>query len=346
MPASRTHPASGIALTAMFLAHFGLAAPATAFEPGGVFWAPGSCGSPCGVFEITGGGSFNAGALIGAASSSPGQIAWSADLQTLYLTEYGTARVLRISNAGAVDPFATGISGPTGLALLADGRLLVVSYGDEVVIDISAGGDFTGAPSFASGFAAPRNLLQLENGSLLLADQSLNRVFDISGGGDFTGAEAFAYGFSSGPYDLVQDESGRIFASTKGPIFEITSGVDVSQTTSFASGIRFMGLTIDGDGRLLASELNTGRVFDVSEGGDHFASADPFAEGLPGYGDTALDALPGGELPPPPVVVPALGPFGTALLIGVLAAGGLFATRSQGLRGRSSEDTRLHQAHR
>jgi hypothetical protein len=96
---------------------------------------------------------------------------------------------------------------------------------------------------------------------------------------------------------------------------------------------------------LLASELNTGRVFDVSEGGHDFASADPFAEGLPGYGDTALDALPGGELPPPPVVVPALGPFGIALLIGVLAAGGLFATRSQGLRGRNSEDTRLHQAH-
>lgn len=344
MPASRTRPAFGITLAVMFLAHFGLAASAAAFEPGAVFWAPGGCGSPCGVFEITGGGSFSAGDLVGAASDSPGQIAWSADLQTLYLTEYGSDRVLRISSAGVVDAFATGISGPTGLALLADGRLLVVSYRDEVVIDISAGGDFTGAAPFANGFSSPRNLLELEDGSLLLADQTLKRVFDISGGGDPTGAEAFAYGFSSGPFDLVQDESGRIFASTKGPVFDITSGGEVSEATSFASGIRFMGLTIDGDDRLLASEFLTGRVFDISEGGDDFASADPFAEGLPGYGDTALDALPGGDLPPPPAVVPALGPFGTALLMGVLAAGGLFATRSQGLRGRNSDDTRLRQA--
>ena len=70
------------------------------------------------------------------------------------MTEYGSDRVLRISSSGVVDAFATGISGPTGLVLLADGRLLVVSYRDEVVIDISAGGDFTGATPFASGFSS------------------------------------------------------------------------------------------------------------------------------------------------------------------------------------------------
>jgi hypothetical protein len=246
-----------ISLVAIALADFGLAAPATAFETGDVFWAPGGCETPCGVFDITGGGSITAGDLVGATSSSPGQIAWSNDLETVYITEFDTDRVLAISNAGVVTTFATGIDGPTGLLRVDDGRLLGVSYYDGAVYDISAGGDFSSATAFATGFDSPRNLTQLANGKILLADQGVESVFDITTGGDFTGAQAFAYGFAQGPYDLVQDGAGQIFASTRGPVFNITSGGDFSGAAAFASGVSFIGLAVDADQRLLAGEFNS-----------------------------------------------------------------------------------------
>jgi hypothetical protein len=309
-----------MALAAIVLAHFGLAAASTAFEIGDVFWAPGGCDTPCGVFDITGGGSITAGDLIGATSSSPGQIAWSSDFQTLYMTEFDTNRVLAISSAGVVTPFATGINGPTGLLRTADGPLLAVSYYAGAVYDVSTGGDFSSAVAFATGFDLPRNLLQLANGHILLADQGLERVFDITNGGDSAGAQGFAYGFSQGPYDIAQDAAGRIFASTRGPVFDITAGGDFSGSPAFAHSVNFISLAVDGEGRLLAGEFLSGDVFDISAGGD-FSAATAFAQNIPGFGDTSLDSITGAALPPP--AVPALGRNALVLLAICLGALGM-----------------------
>jgi hypothetical protein len=335
MTLSRNFLSSRIKLAALVLAHFGLAVSATAFEAGEVFWAPGGCDSPCGVFDITGGGSITAGHLVGATQSSPGQVAWSTDFQTLYITQFDTDAVLEISNAGVASSFATGIDGATGLLRVDDGRLLAVSYWTGVVFDISAGGDFSSAVPFATGFDAPRNLLQLASGQILLADQGLERVFDITNGGDSTAAQGFAYGFSQGPYDLVQDDAGRIFASTRGPVFNITSGGDFSGAAAFAYGVNFIGLAVDGDQRLLGGEFNSGEVFDISAGGD-FSAATAFAQNAPGFGDTALDSIRGVVAPPP--AVPALGRNSLVLLAVCLGALGMQlssrASRSKRVSGR------------
>jgi hypothetical protein len=250
---------------------------------------------------------------------------WSADYETMYISEFFMNRILSISSAGVVSTFATGISRPTGLIRLSDGRILAASFRDQVVIDISGGGDFSTSTPFASGFSIPRNMFQFADGSILLADQGNNSAIDITAGGDFSGVQGFAYGIPRGPFDLVQDVSGRVLASSFDGVFEITLGGDLSAAIPFATGIEFIGLAIDGDGRTLATDFDTSNVFDISAGGD-FSSAVPFAQGLPGFGDTSLDSVP--ELLSA-ALVPALGAAGSSLLgIALLSFGLMISRRS------------------
>ena len=292
--------------------------PAPAFDPGDVFWGSGTCGSPCGLFEVTGGGSIGAGQLVAATTRVPGQMAWSADFQTLYVGEWDLDRIAALPNAGSPSVFATGVRGPTGLLRAGDGRLLAASYDDRAVYDVSAGGDFGAATAFATGLGRPRNLVQLRSGAILVADQNGGRVLDIRAGGDFALAQGLAYGFSSGPFDLAEDPEGRVFASSFDGVYDVSAGGDFSAAAPFAHGQEFIGLTVDAQGRLLAVAFDSDRVYDVSAGGD-FSAAAPFAQGMPGFGDTLLDTLPGG--PGTPVAIPALGAWGLALLAaGLLAA--------------------------
>jgi len=93
---------------------------ASAFEPGDVFWVSGVCGTPCGVFDITAGGTIGAGDLVAAMQESPGQVAWSSDRQTLYVSEFGTDAILAISGSGAVTLFGYF---DDGTAALTDGTV-------------------------------------------------------------------------------------------------------------------------------------------------------------------------------------------------------------------------------
>ena len=315
-------------------------AVAAGFAPGEVYWAPGDCFSTCGMFDVTQGGDFQGASAFAVIGRSPGQIAWMPSPLAGYVTQFDTDSVVRVSPSGAVTGFATGIDGATGLLVDGGGRVLAVSFGDGAVYDISAGGDYGAATAFAFGFDSPRNLLELATGEILLADQSpLGRaVFDITAGGDFSSATPFASGFPpDGPYDLVQDGAGRVFASTDAGVFDITGGGNFASATPHASGRAFAGLTVDAAGRLLASELESGDIYEITAAGS-YATATPFAKNLDGFSDTALDTVPGTPTPS----VPSLGGNGVALLSSLLAllggAGLRGAARSR--RDRGSEAAR------
>ena len=246
-------------LAAFSLPLLGLVSPelAAGFEPGQVYWAPGTCISTCGLFDVTLGGDQQGASPVAAIDRSPGQIAWDADPAVAYLTQFDLDAVVAIDSSGVITPpFATNIDGPTGLIVDSEGRMLVASFYSGAVYDVSAGGDFTGAVAFATGFLGARNLV---------ADQSRRAVFEITGGGDFSGATPFASGFLFGPFDLVQDAAGRIYASTDGGVFDITAGGDFSAATPHATGKLFAGLALDAQGRLLASDLDSGDVFDLEK---------------------------------------------------------------------------------
>ena len=217
------------------------------------------------------------------------------------------------------------ITRPTGLLRTADDRLLVASFSDGAVYEIKiiGSGEAPQVTVFATGLGGARNLLQLATGEILVADQNLGRVIDITAGGSFAGESGFAFGFpGSGPFDLVQDASGRIYASSFAGVFEISDGGDQTGANAHATGLDFIGLAVDGSGRVLASVLDTGEIYDVTGGGDVSSDA-PFAQNLQGFADTALDAIPGSL----PRAVPALGLWswwflaGLLLLTGVKCAG-------------------------
>jgi hypothetical protein len=307
---------------------FGLLTPsrALAFEAGEPYWSVGWClAPPCGLSLVVPGDQTGVNPT-GLVDRSPGQIAWSTGNDTAYVTQFGQDSIVAVTSAGAVSTFATNIASPTGLLRTQAGELLVVSWTDDAVYDATAGGDLSGATVFASGFGGPRNLLQLASGEILLADQVRHVVYDISAGGDFTGAETFASGLPGGPYDLVESPSGQIFVSTDDGVFEISS----DDALLHAFGHAFAGLSIDAQGRLLASDFDSGDVHDITTAGDHSA-LDPFASNLPGLGDTALDSVPdgAGSFAEP---VPASGRMARAVLAVLLLTAGLlrFATTSVG----------------
>lgn len=299
-----------------FLALLALLLPGVApgFDPGQVYWAAGECVPSCGLMRVLPGSQAGTSPLA-AIGRAPGQIAFRGDPLAAHLTQFSADTILRITAGGAVSTFASGIDRPTGLLQVSDGRLLVVSFGDGTVLDASAGGDLGGASPFASGFAGPRNLLELSTGEILLGDQTRRVVYDISAGGDFTSATPFASGLPLGPFDLVEDASGQLFASTTGGVFEISAGGDFTSAAPHATGLSFVGLAVDPAGRLLASDLDSGDVFDITAGGDYFG-APSFSSDLTGAGDTALDTVPGAAA----VVgsVPALGSGSGALLAALL----------------------------
>jgi len=166
------------------LAVLSTCAAAQTFNPGDLFWA--SSFTPATLFNVTGGGNFGAATpLATLAGRSIGQIAWSPNRTTLYVTLFTLNRVDAVTPTGVQSVYATGLSGPTGLLTARDGRLLVANFSGGTVIDISGGGDFTAAPAFASGLAGPRNMVQLADNRILIATQTSGRVIDITAGGNF-----------------------------------------------------------------------------------------------------------------------------------------------------------------
>ena len=106
----------------------------------------------------------------------------------------------------------------------------------------------------------------------MVASQDTGKVYDITHGGDFTNAIPFASGLDA-IAKLVQDTSGRIFASEFNlqRVMDITPGGNFSNASPFAIGKSFMGLTIDGEGRMLSSPIGSvsqpGSVYNITAGG-------------------------------------------------------------------------------
>lgn len=278
-----------------------VSASGATFVPGDVFSVPSQAAQSFRVMNITGGGDFSGSPGLAIVDGPQNQMAWSADLTTLYITRLMTASpvptsVWAVSAEGSVSSFAINAGTTKGIVRTADGRLLT-SVGvapNGKVFDITAGGNFSGTPPvFASGFRSPGNLFQLANGHILLSDTDSNlpRVLDITAGGVFTDSDqGFAFGFTGVLGDVVQTSSGRLFVTNFNKVFDITAGGDFSSATPFATGQFFDGLTEDGSGRLLASADDTGKVYDITAGGN-FSLATPFAMGLEPQGGTALDTV-------------------------------------------------------
>lgn len=241
------------------------------FTPGDVF-AKNFNGE---VWNVTGGGDFTAAPLFtDVGSSNIGDAAWSADLSTMYVSNVNDNTVYAVTPAGGVTPFATGLAAPLGLLTAQDGRLLVADFRAGVV-DITAGGDFTGASPFASGLSNPIDLAQTPDGNIYVTEETSGEVSNITAGGAIGPAHVLASGVAEAAGLVATPAGNGLMAAAPGSssVFAITSA---GVMTTFASGRQVHGVAYTPDGRLLASDNGFNAIYDLTAGGD-MAAAPVFA---------------------------------------------------------------------
>ncbi|MBC7925066.1 MAG: hypothetical protein H7039_05355 [Bryobacteraceae bacterium] len=254
-----------------------------------------------------------------------GQIAFSADGQTAYVTSFGTGSVKAISSTGEVSTFATGIDTPTGIVRTSSGRILTADYSSGNIYDITSGGDFAGTTPYATGLVNPRNFVATADGVLVI-DQTAGKVVNIGNGGNLANAGAFAYGLST-PISIAYF-SGRTFVANGDDfkIYEITGGGNMTGRTAFAAGREFLGLAATETSLYASTAYNsaTTSIFNITSGGN-FGGQNAAFFNLPGGGDSLFGAVPNAApvappLPSNPSEVPEPGTsglLGLALLAGV-----------------------------
>lgn len=167
--------------------------------------------------------------------------------------------VLKITPAGVVSVFASGIPLPSGLTSDAAGFLYVSSFTTPgQVFKLTPGGAVS---SFASGLSLPDGLEFGLGGDLFIANRGTNQIMRVPPGGGT--ATVFASGFND-PLDLTLDSQGNVFVANfnDGTISKVTPTGTVSTLGSGFSGPA--GVALDPSGNLFVAEFFANRISKVA----------------------------------------------------------------------------------
>ncbi len=251
------------------------------------------------IYLSSGGGAVNASAG-GDLDSAPmiptsgmggvwDNLAWSHDRRVMYVGTMGSAdKVITLTPDGTKQDYATGIPGAAGVLVTREGRILVASYDDGKIFDVTGGGDFSGAAALVTGLYHPGAMVQLADGRVLVTSGSGgSSIYDINypTGGAMTTGDQYATGLQN-PVDVVQAPDGEIYVSLASrSLFKITGGGSFSGATPFAtvseeSGLAFQGMAALRDGTLLVQGYKAGpvvNIYDVTAGGEITSATTPWA---------------------------------------------------------------------
>ena len=160
--------------------------------------------------------------------------------------------------------FASGLSGPGGLAIDASGNLFEADENSGKIFKFTPAGTKT---TFASGLNHPFGLAFDKAGNLFEADDGSGTIFKFTPSGSKT---TFATGLSF-PTALAFDSMGNLFAASASPnagigkIFKFTPS---GTKTTFASGLSDpVGLAFSASGNLLVSDPSNGAIFKFTPDG-------------------------------------------------------------------------------
>ncbi len=177
----------------------------------------------------------------------------------LFVSRYALGagnEVLKITLAGAVSVFATGIAAPAGLAADGHGNLFVSSFicPDGAVYKITAAGVVS---QFGSGLCHSDGVAIGPNGDLFIGDRGTQRIMRVPATGG--AASVFAVGVGI-PIGVAFDKTGKLFVadSSSGTIASVSSNGVVSP---FASGLNFpVGLAFDPQNHMYVADFGANQI--------------------------------------------------------------------------------------
>jgi hypothetical protein len=180
--------------------------------------------------------------------------------QALYESDYGSGTVNEFSPDG-MRTFATGVSGPNGLALDSLGNLYVANSSGGTITVVAPDGT---EKTIASGLDSPWGVAVNRAGDVFVSSQFGNTITKITPNGE---QSTFVSGLNE-PYDLVFDKAGNLFEADwgSGRIYEFINlrrGLSIVPKV-FASGLgRPTGMVFDSAGNLFVA--NGGVIGSVTE---------------------------------------------------------------------------------
>ena len=176
-----------------------------------------------------------------------------------YVANYGGTTVSKVTPAGVVSTFATGLNNPFSLAFDSSGNLFVANVGSNTVSEVTPAGVVS---TFATGFNGPQGLAFDAAGNLFVANAGVNTVSEVTPAGVVS---TFASGFNA-PQGLAFDASGNLFVANAfgNTVSEVTPAGVVS---TFASGFNHPEFVIFDGSNLLVSNLSGGSVSEVTPQG-------------------------------------------------------------------------------
>ena len=218
----------------------------------------------------------------------------SAQSQNLFVTDFWSGNVYEFTPGGVRTTFASGFTGPSGLAFNNAGNLFIgneingnlsgtnIIYGNSVT-EITPDGTQS---TFAFPVDEPRGLAFDSAGDLFVANAVPNSVYEIKPDGT---QSTFASGGLSYPDALAFNSAGDLFVANffGSTVYEYTPG---GVQSTFASGLSLSlpgaflptGLAFDSAGNLFVADGSTGNIYEFTPAGTEsiFASGFDSPSGL------------------------------------------------------------------
>ena len=126
------------------------------------------------------------------------------------VANYGDGSINRVSEGGAVTPFATGLDRPFDVIELPDGDLLVANSGGNNLIRIDRDGQRS---VYATGLNQPVGLLRRDDGAIFVSNQGNNTIALVGTDGQVS---TYAQAFAHAPSGLARDSDGSLIAANAG----------------------------------------------------------------------------------------------------------------------------------
>ena len=166
----------------------------------------------------------------------------------MYVAGSAGGNIYKVTPAGIVTTFASGMSDVHGLAFDSAGNLFASDFNANVIYKFTPAGVKT---TFATGLSNPKGLVFDKTGNLYVANYNAGNVYEYAPSGVRT---TFASGLGAGgPSDMAFDAGGNLFVGcgNTGTIVEIKPG---GATTTFGTGFNNInGLAFNDAGDLFVA---------------------------------------------------------------------------------------------